>query len=388
MAALASPAQVNLSPPVPTFDQLPAEQRAIIELVVRRGRSYQALSEALGIPTPRVRELAREALTDLAPVTAERVDPDRRAQIADYVLGQQSSAEDGATRAHMRRREAARAWTLSLLDSLADMYEDGTRPDAPAAAAVEEAPRERARPRERVREREERPRRRGREPEVEAEPRPREAISPEAAAAVRRRRLIAGGLGLIAVAGVVLGIIALTSSGSSKKKVTTSGPTRLIGEQLRPIAGAKAQGLAVIAQRATQRIVVVQAKLPPTKKGEAYEVWLYNSPTDAQSIGAQVTDKQGNYQGQGPLPANVSKFRFVDVSLENIPDQACQRNPACLRKSAQHSGHSVLRGQISAMRPISANAAGGAAPGGAAPGTGAAPGGGAGGAGGTGGTGP
>ena len=353
---------------MPTFDQLPAEQQAIIELVVRRGRSYDALSEALGIPSTRVRELAREALTDLAPVTAERVDPDRRAQIADYVLGQQSSAEDSATRAHMRRSEAARAWTLSLLDSLADMYEDGTRPDAPAAAAVEEAPRERARPRERVREREERPRRRVREPEVEAEPRPREAISPEAAAAVRRRRLIAGGLGLIAVAGVVLGIIALTSSGSGKKKVTTTGPTRLIGEQLRPIAGAKAQGLAVIAQRTTQRIVVVQAKLPPTNRGQAYEVWLYNSPSDAQSIGAQVTDKQGNYQGQGPLPANVTHFKFIDVSLENIPDAACQKDPACLRKTAQHNGHSVLRATLADMRPINANAAG--AGGAATPGTG------------------
>src|SRR5437588_6091905 len=191
MAALATPGQVNLSPSVPTFDQLPAEQQAIIELVVRRGRSYDSLSEALGIPSTRVRELARDALTDLAPVTAERVDPDRRAQIADYVLGQQSSAEDGATRAHLRRSEAARAWTLSLLDSLADMYEDGTRPDAPAAAAVEEAPRERERPRprERVREREERPRRRVREPEPEAPP--REPLSPEAQAAVRRRRLIA-----------------------------------------------------------------------------------------------------------------------------------------------------------------------------------------------------
>src|SRR2546423_5679419 len=164
MAALATPGQVNLSPSVPTFDQLPAEQQAIIELVVRRGRSYDALSEALGIPSPRVRELARDALTDLAPVTAERVDPDRRAQIADYVLQQQSGAEDTATRAHLRRSEAARAWTLSLLDSLADMYEDGTRPDAPAAAAVEEAPRERARPRERAPEREERPRRPGCEP--------------------------------------------------------------------------------------------------------------------------------------------------------------------------------------------------------------------------------
>ncbi|MBV9212988.1 MAG: hypothetical protein JOZ25_05000 [Actinobacteria bacterium] len=367
---------------MPTFDQLPPEQQAIIELVVRRGRSYDALSDALAIPAARVRELAREALTDLAPVTAERVDPDRRAQIADYVLRQQAGAEGTATHAHLRRSEAARAWTLSLLDSLADMYEDGARPEAPAAAAVEEAPRERerARPRERVRERAERPRRRVREPKPE--PPAREPLSPEAWAAVRRRRLIAGALGLVALAGVVVGIIALTSGGSGKKSTATKNTaTQLIGEQLQPVAGAKAQGLAVIAQRGNQRIVVVQAKLPPTKSGQAYEVWLYNSPADAQALGAQVTDKQGNYQGQGPLPASASRFRYIDVSLQTIPNAACQRSPACLRKSAQHNGHSVLRGLLSAMRPINPNAASGA--GGAGAGTGGA----TGGTGGTGGTG-
>jgi Anti-sigma-K factor rskA/Sigma-70, region 4 len=372
---------------VPTFDQLPAEQRAIIELVVRRGRSYQALSEALGIPTPRVRELAREALTDLAPVTAERVDPERRAQIADYVLGQQTGGEDAATRAHLRRSEAARAWTLSLIDSLDDMYEDGTRPEAPAAAAVEEAPRERerARTRERIRERRARAEAEPAEaepaaPPAEPAPRAREALAPEAVAAVRRRRLIAGGLALIALAGLIVGIISIAGGSSKKHQPPTTGPTRLIGEQLKPLGGTNAQGLAVIAQRATQRIVVVQAKLPPTKKGQAYEVWLYNSPSDAQSIGAQVTDAQGNYQGQGPLPASVSRFKYIDVSLETIPDAACQRNPACLRKTARHNGHSVLRGLISAMRPLSAGAGAGGAGGagtGATPGTPTVPGGGA-----------
>ncbi len=48
-----------------TFDQLPAEQRAIIELVVARGRSYDALADVLQVPAARVRELARDALVEL-----------------------------------------------------------------------------------------------------------------------------------------------------------------------------------------------------------------------------------------------------------------------------------------------------------------------------------
>src|SRR5205823_14427682 len=68
-----------------TFDQLPAEQRAILELVVGRGQTYDELSGMLGMPTPRVRELAREALGDLSPATAARVDSGRRGPTGQHV---------------------------------------------------------------------------------------------------------------------------------------------------------------------------------------------------------------------------------------------------------------------------------------------------------------
>src|SRR6266536_4762943 len=116
-----------------TFDQLPAEQRAILELVVGRGQSYDELSRMLGMPPARVRELAREALGDLAPSTAARVDPDWRGQIADYVLGQQTGPESTATRGHFKRSEAARAWAYSLLDSLGHLYPNGNLPAIPDA---------------------------------------------------------------------------------------------------------------------------------------------------------------------------------------------------------------------------------------------------------------
>ena len=50
-----------------TFDQLSAQQRAIIELVLQRGQSYDQLADKLGMPVGRVRELAREALTSWRP---------------------------------------------------------------------------------------------------------------------------------------------------------------------------------------------------------------------------------------------------------------------------------------------------------------------------------
>jgi hypothetical protein len=119
---------------VATLDQLSPERRAIIELVLQRGQSYEDLSGALGMPESRVREHAREALASLAPRTAERVDPQWRGQVADYVLGQQSGPEVKATRSHLKGSEPARTWALSVLDSVGHLYPNGAEPAIPAAA--------------------------------------------------------------------------------------------------------------------------------------------------------------------------------------------------------------------------------------------------------------
>src|SRR3954464_9993089 len=159
-----------------TFDQLPAEQRAIIELVVARGRSYEALADVLQVPEQRVRELARDALVELSPVTAARVDEGRRDRVADYLLGQQQGSDAGATKDELRGSEPARTWALSLLDALDTLFGEGTRPVVPgaeagaagasaasAAGAVDEREAERQRERDRAEAEERRPRERERE---------------------------------------------------------------------------------------------------------------------------------------------------------------------------------------------------------------------------------
>src|SRR5688500_2596618 len=111
-----------------TFDQLSPEQRAIVELVLRQGKTYNELSDMLNLPEGRVRELARDALVELAPVSVRGVEEDWRGQLADYVLGQQSGPEATATKGHLRRSEAARSWARSLLDSLEQLYDNGSVP--------------------------------------------------------------------------------------------------------------------------------------------------------------------------------------------------------------------------------------------------------------------
>jgi hypothetical protein len=387
-----------------TLDQLPAEQRAIVELVVQRGRSYEALAEVLQVPSDRVRELARDALSELSPRTAGRVDPEWRGQIADYLLGQQSAAQSGATRDYLKRSETARAWALSLLDSLDPLYANGSQPaipepddeevadEAPAearekpAAAVAATPtvEDRVRARERTPERErdrkpERVREPLRKPAAEETP-DREPLSPAAQAALKQRRSRGAAAGLVLLAAIVVGILALAGAFSSDSKKaaaagspgTTGGtsttpgqPIQVLGQiPLKPIGKVKAAGLAYIVQQAGQRFLVVQAQVPPlpsTQRAAAYEVWLYNSNGDARSLGAQYTNAQGILQGRANLPTDFAKFKAIDISRELFD------------KNAAHSGNSVLRGTFASLQPVPQQQQGPTGTGGAQPGTGTTP---------------
>ena len=314
-----------------TFDQLSGEQKAIIELVLQRGKSYDELAGLLAIPETRVRELARDALVSLSPVTARGVDDEWQGQIADYVLGQQAGPESTATRGHLRRSEPARAWARSLLDSLDTLYAGDGMPAIPEG---ERGGRDRQ-PRER-------------RPRPAREEVPREELSPEAREAVRRRRIIAGIAAAVALVGIVVlvwpvGVLTGDDDDEGGGGETASG---------QPVQGGKGvpAGIAIIAERGGKRQVIVQAaSLPPNQRREAYEVWLYNNPDDARSLGAQVTDRQGTYQGAGPLPRDFARFKFIDVSREPI-DQ-----------NRKHSGQSVLRGQIGRLKAPPANAKAGQA---------------------------
>jgi hypothetical protein len=316
-----------------TFDQLSDQQRAIIELILRRGQSYEELAEKLELPESRVRELARDALVELAPVTAKGVEADWRAQLADYVLGQQAGPESTATRGHLRRSEAARSWTRSLLDSLDTFYSNGL----PAIPDGERGGR---------RAREERPKETKEAKAAKAPPpkKDREPLTAHAQRAVRRRRIAgAGALLAVILVAVLLWPIGLLTGGDDDNSGSQQAASPSTNTQV-PTGSKTPAGVAVVALQDGKRQVVVQAaNLPVTKQGQAYEVWLYNSPEDAKSLGAQVTDKQGRFQGAGGLPSDYSHYKFVDVSLEPIDNNTA------------HSGDSVLRGKMPKLKKAPAN---------------------------------
>jgi hypothetical protein len=305
-----------------TFDQLSDEQRAIVELVLQQGKSYDELSDMLGIPEARVRERARDALVELAPVSVRGVEEDWRGQLADYVLGQQAGPEVTATRGHLRRSEAARSWTRSLLDSLEQLYPNGDLPAVPEAErgsrrAVAVAPRAGA-----------------------AEPSEPGPLGPSALAAVRRRRILAAAAGALVVLVAVLlwpvGLLTGDDDGDKSGKQAASNS---------PIS-TKRQGAAIIAKSKGKTQVLVQAQgLKPSTQTTAYQVWLYDSDSKRKSLGATPTDKQGNLQVIGDLPADYKQWKYIDVTSVTVTGEG--------QDQQVKTGTSVLRGLLEmASKPI------------------------------------
>jgi hypothetical protein len=316
-----------------TYDQLSAQQRAIVDLVLKRGQSYDQLADTLGMPVSRVRELARDSLTSLAPVSAGEVEESWRAQIADYLLNQQAPTEAAATRGHLRRSEAARAWSRSVLDSLEHLYANGDLPTIPAGdnGGVSAS-----------------------EPRAKALKPAKRELSPEAEAVVRKRRLIAIGAGAVALLFILLiwpiGLLTGGDDDSNGGSSQAGGETEIVGQVLMRPPGAAANttpnGIAIVTNADDKLQLSIQAKLPRTNRNQAYEVWLYDSPQDARSLGAQVTDKQGNFAGRVALPDNYEDYRFIDISRETID------------RNAAHSGTSVARARIDQLQPPQGNAQG------------------------------
>jgi hypothetical protein len=369
---------------MPTLEQLPAESRAIVELLLQQDRSYDEIADTLAMPAARVRERAREALVELAPASARRVDDEWRDQIADYVLRQQSGPEGTATRAHLRRSEGARTWVASLLDSLDDLYGDGPRPELPGAEpAKPERPSRRVKRAERaavpagagaagaagdgdakaggataVQE----------PPSAAAKPAggaaaagAASAVTPGAERVVLRRRILAGAGAAAALALLVLAIVLLVGGGDEGgddgAKAKGKQRTSVVGQtNLEPVGGGRASGTAAVIRRGNDTRLLIQASgLQPSTRRDAYEVWLFNSPEEAVSIGGAFANERGDLQGLGPLPRDAGRYRFIEVTREPLD------------RNARHSGNAVLRAPVEELLRGGAGGGGAGGAGGTAP---------------------
>src|ERR1044071_7868542 len=89
-------ASVSLLRRMARFDDLPADQKAVLQLVLRQGRTYAEIAGLLKISEAAVQNRALTALDAIGP--ASELDDERHDEIGDYLLGQQPASERAATR--------------------------------------------------------------------------------------------------------------------------------------------------------------------------------------------------------------------------------------------------------------------------------------------------
>jgi Sigma-70, region 4 len=354
-----------------TLESLPADQRAVLQLVLQRGRSYDEIAAMLSIDRAAVRERALAAFDALGPQTG--VEPQRRALITDYLMGQLPPRVAEQTRDRLAEVSIERAWARVLAAELTQLAKDPLpeipvegdtrRPEAPAAPeppARGEAEATMAEPEATMAE----PEAAMAEPEAEPWASAPPAPEPVGAAATRRRlppdygapdaehpaarSSRKGGailLGIMVVVAAVIVIVVVASGGSSKHHVaptatasTPSTSTPTTGSTSTPTTGTStnpqviaqvpltsptgAKGTAgqaeVVKQGSQFGIVIVAAGVKPNNGHDAYAVWLFNSASDSKLLGFvnPGVKSNGRLQTAGVLPASASRFKQVLVTLE------------------------------------------------------------------------
>jgi hypothetical protein len=324
------------------LDALAPDQRAVVQLVLQRGRSYEQIAELLKISGDAVRARAHAGVSALAPDV--ELPADKVAQIADFLLGQQNGKPRQDTRRLLQEDEAARAWAATVRAGLEDV---GPVPDVPeAAAAGEDEEEEEQAP-------------------VKAAPRPRPrtrpvaATEPEPAGAGSSSRL--GGAILIggAVLAIVVVVLVLFVFGGSDKSSSsgdkaagsaaatatptpTATPRQVAQIPLKGPSGSKAQGVMTLYTAQGQLAFTLQgANVPQNKRNEAYAVWFTTPGGGSQRLGfAQPVGSNGQLGTTGPRTADLKKFpqwlakyKQVVVSRERSG-------------SAKQPGPIVLRGNL------------------------------------------
>jgi hypothetical protein len=401
-----------------TLDSLPGDQRAVLQLVLGRGRSYDQIAGLLTIDREAVRARALAALDALGPET--RVAGPDRQMICDYLLGQLPDADVSAVRERLAHGAAERAWARVLSAELVPVASgplpeipseagpaapEPVAPAAPAPAADDEPTPAPAGDAAEAADAAEQPppplSAGGAAPEATKPPRrgrrqkDAKPSQPEAGDGGRPRSSRRGGVVVIALAAIVVVVVVLllVLPGSSKKPSSTAagpatttstaatatapatgtGTSPATGTATSPAtgtstaaatgtastpatgatgtaqpkvqinltptqAGSKAEGIADVLKEGSQReLAIVAQGLPPNTAKNSYEVWLYNSPTDAKSIGfGPVVGANGKLAAAGPLPTDASRFKQLIVTVETTT-------------SPKTPGPIVMQGQVTGL---------------------------------------
>jgi hypothetical protein len=341
---------------VASLESLPPDERAVLQLVLQRGRTFDDIAEMLAIDRAAVRDRALRALGALGPRT--RVPPERRALITDYLLGQLPPRVAEMTRQQLATSAPDRAWARVLAAELTPLARDPL-PEIPLegsiATSAEEGVSPAAAPHRAEGEYDVTPARAGagaaaQAAEVSAGEGYGRPDRPQRPSSRRGGAVVIGAVAAVVVAGIVVGVVLGTSGSSPHHSIpppsstpastpassphTTSTPTTtatktgtgsvkaLATIKLASPSGGKETGEAEIATQAGQPVVIIAARnVPPNSGHNAYAVWLSDGKGHDFRLGFvnPAVKSNGVLETAGKVPATVHLTSYDEllVSLES-----------------------------------------------------------------------
>ena len=329
---------------------LSVDQMAVLGLVLRQERPYSDIAGMLGMDPGEMRRRAHEALDALGPDDGARLPADRRAEVGDYLLGQQSEDQRARTRRYLEESAAGRAWARTVADQLSELKDPlpeipdgpaGETPETPAApvpvapvgagAAAATAPMAPV-------------------PSEAAAAAPPHADDDGAAggdgdreapaafgagpasAGPRSSRLggalLLGGLAIVAIAAILFFVLRGNGDDNDGGNATPAASTTATQPQAQVEAQAnlvppsnrknlKALGVVLVQKAQGQDQIVAAVQGLPKPKSGGYGIWLYSGPGKAQWLGFFASqDQQGRLLARGQLKTPVTGFREVLVTRE------------------------------------------------------------------------
>src|SRR4051812_15039278 len=291
------------------IDDLAPDQRAVLQLLLKQGKAYTELATLLRISPDAVRERAVTALEALGPRDGAPLAAERRSEIADYLLGQQSASERQATREFLEGSAAGRAWARVVSGELRPLGGENL-PDIPT-------------------ERE----------EVEEAFDARDAREARRAEGQRSSKL-GGAVLLVATVIVAVALILIirgggddngsSASSQASTPATTTTSTGTTGQpqivkqvNLKPGEGGKAAGVLFILRQSNQLAFAVRAQgIPPTSRSRFYAVWLTgnNQPPKALGFAPAVASKgktRGRLEFANAFPSDAQKYGTFLITRES-----------------------------------------------------------------------
>lgn len=317
-----------------SLDTLTDGQRAILQLLLRQGKSYDDLATLLKSDLEAVRARARGAVAALGSDAPELTDA-QRDEVADYMLGQQTASQRAATREYLEGSQPGRAWARSVASALSPLA-NGELPEVPA--------------------------------EREEVAKAFDALDARAARAVEVQkssklggRLIAAGIGVVLAIAIILAInlggdddpgsastTTPTSTAPDTQATTPTGDVFEVKAQgnLRPPNGSGSSAKAEVAivhfpDNDQFRLAFQATGLPPSSsRGSSYGVWLYTSAKEKQFLGFP--------------DALVGKDGKLETVSDLTPDTPLYREVLLTRETAENPttpGTIILRGRMITAAP-------------------------------------